>query len=247
MDAEQFAQFLAGFNAAVTNSITAAVQQAQGQQGQNNPAPHTPKIFVKFPTYKGDPSENVLAWLLQVRTIFRAQGINDGAIRIYYAATGLQGSALHWYLNKVQTTLPNQQTFTGWDDFMAQLRAAFEPPNYQQHLRRQLKQLKQTGSVHEYGAHFRNLIGQITDMADLDKVTYFIEGLKPATKMEVNYQSPANFEDAWKLAIRYDTAMFGLGKPTTKGSSSSSPSSSSFSSQQRRFPPRNNNNNNNHH
>ena len=122
---------------------------------------------------------------------------------------------------------------------MTQIRAAFEPSNYQQYLQKQLKQLKQTGSVHEYGAQFRNLIGQITDMAELDKVTYFVEGLKHSTKMEVNYRAPANFEDAWKLAINYDTAMFGQGKPG-KGTSSSSSLSS------RRFPPRDNYKRNNY-
>ena len=44
-------------------------------------------------------------------------------------------------------------------------------------------------------------MGQIDDMSEADKVTYFTEGLKPATRMEVGYQAPANFEDAWKLAV----------------------------------------------
>ena len=71
MDANQFAQFLAGFNTAVTNSINAAVQQAQqAQQGQGQANPATPKIAIKIPSYKGDPSENVYSWLLQTRNIF---------------------------------------------------------------------------------------------------------------------------------------------------------------------------------
>ena len=70
---------------------------------------------------------------------------------------------------------------------MTQIRAAFELPNYQQHLRKQLKQLKQTRSIYKYGAQFRNLIGQITDIAELDKVTYFVKGLKHVTKTEINY------------------------------------------------------------
>ena len=73
-------------------------------------------------------------------------------------------------------------------------------------------------------------------MKELDKVSYFIDGLKSATKMEVNYQAPATFEDAWKLAIRYDTAMFGLGK-AGKG-----PQLLLQSLSYKRFPPRNNNN-----
>jgi len=50
-------------------------------------------------------------------------------------------------------------------------------------------------------------------MNELDKVSYFVDGLKDATRREVAYQAPETFDDAWKLAIRYDIAMFGLGKP----------------------------------
>ena len=60
---------------------------------------------------------------------------------------------------------------------------------------------------------FRNIIEQIDTMNELDKVSYFIDGLKGATCKEVAYQAPDTFEEAWKLAIRFDTAMFGLGKP----------------------------------
>ena len=56
-------------------------------------------------------------------------------------------------------------------------------------------------------------MGQIDGMGPLDQVTYFIDGLKPATKMEVSYQAPETFEEAWTLAIKYDTAMYGSGKP----------------------------------
>ena len=125
-------------------------------------------------------------WLLQVQNLFCAQGIEEDASKIYYAATGLEGPSLYWYLNKIQVAGDNA-VFDNWNDFMVQLRAAFQPPNYQQHLRQQLKQLKQTGSVHEYGSQFRNIIGQILNMEELDKVSYFIDGLKVATKMEVNY------------------------------------------------------------
>jgi len=61
---------------------------------------------------------------------------------------------------------------------------------------------------------FRNIIEQIENINELDKVSYFVDGLKGATQKEVAYQAPVTFEEAWKLAIRFDVAMFGLGKPT---------------------------------
>ena len=53
-------------------------------------------------------------------------------------------------------------------------------------------------------------------MGPLDQVAYYIDGSKAATRIEVSYQAPEMLEDAWKLAIRYNTAMFGLGKPQMK-------------------------------
>ncbi|CAG8811577.1 31604_t:CDS:2 [Racocetra persica] len=44
-----------------------------------------------------------------------------------------------------------------------------------------LKKLRQTESVQDYRIQFRNIIGQIEDMNEIDKVTYFIEGLKHET------------------------------------------------------------------
>ena len=55
-------------------------------------------------------------------------------------------------------------------------------------------------------------MGQVTDMSAIDQVTYFVEGLRPATQAEVNYRSPSTLEDAWKLAIAYDNAYFRSGK-----------------------------------
>src|ERR1700741_1007538 len=210
--------------------LTTALK-AKGTTG--TPIPPASKISIKVPTFKGDPKENAKAWLLQCHTVFEVQGIDDSQTRIRYAATGLEGAALQWYLSKATAFEGSDENpFEGWRDFQASIKAAFMPPNYQHHLRQQLRKLKQTGSVQEYGMNFRNLIGQIDEIAEIDKVTYFIEGLKPATKMEVAYQAPDNFEDAWALAIRFDTAMFSSSRrefsPQVShryGSSSSSKSS----------------------
>jgi len=166
-------------------------------QAQQAGAP-APKINVRIPTYRGAPEENVITWMLQCQNIFLAQGIADEQKRIHYAATGFESAALHWYLNRVQVAqvANNPNVFANWAAFAAALRIAFQPPNHQQYLRQQLKQLRQTGTVQEYGMAFRNLLGQIDDMAEADKIAYFVKGMKPSTRIEVSYCSPATFEDA---------------------------------------------------
>ena len=199
MDATQFQAFIRTFQEGMT-ALTAN-------------RPNVPKISVKIPTYRGKPGENVMTWMLQVQNLFLAQGIEDDQQKIHYAATGFEDAALHWYLNKAKAAGEDQPAFEDWGEFATALRTGFQPPNYQQYLRLQLRKLRQIGSVHEYGAQFRNIMGQIDGMGDLDQVTYFIDGLKPATKMEISYQAPETFEEAWALAIKYDNAMYGSGKP----------------------------------
>jgi hypothetical protein len=50
-------------------------------------------------------------------------------------------------------------------------------------------------------------------MSEMDQVSYFIDGLKHSTRIEISYQAPATFNEAWAMAIKYDTAMYGLGRP----------------------------------
>jgi len=56
--------------------FTQALGQQQPQQQQNTPT----KLSVQIPTFRGEPKENVVAWLLQMQTVFRAQGITDEPI-----------------------------------------------------------------------------------------------------------------------------------------------------------------------
>src|SRR6185369_17814013 len=78
----------------LTQSQQQLIQALGQQQNVGNASTSTAKIAVQIPAFRGEPKENVVAWLLQVLTIFRAQGVN-------YATTGLKDAALHWYLNKV--------------------------------------------------------------------------------------------------------------------------------------------------
>jgi hypothetical protein len=118
MDAQQFAQFMQTFQDGMDALVPAPA-----------PAAHHPKISVKIPIFRGAPKDNVIIWMLQVLNLFKAQGIEDEHTQIYYAATGFEDAALHWYLNKVATA-GNDAAFDDWEDFATTLRAAFQPPNY---------------------------------------------------------------------------------------------------------------------
>jgi len=126
----------------MNNLITALAQltQALGQQQQQQNPPATPKISVQIPPFKGETKENVVAWLLQVQNVLRTQGITDEAAQVNYATTGFKDAALHWYLNKVVGN-NNAPPYDVWTNFATAVRTAFQPHNYQQYLRQQLKKL----------------------------------------------------------------------------------------------------------
>jgi hypothetical protein len=255
MNTNQFQQFMDNF----TTTMSDVVKELKKDKGKSSASGSSssstavalPKISLSIPVFRGETEENVEVWLRQIKNIMRAQDMKDEGQMIHYAATGFKGAALHWFVNKVKdSTTP---IFTSWDDFKKELKTAFQPPHYQQYLRTQLKNLRQTGNVQEYTSQFRNIVSQIDTMGPLDQVAYYIDGLKAATRMEVSYQAPETLDDAWKLAIRYDTAMFGLGRPQMKSNmsrrqqpqrnrgshsmeSDQAETRKSYSSQQRRYP-----------
>src|SRR5271155_4754482 len=106
--------------------------------------------------------------MLQVLNFFNAQEIVDEQTRIHYAATGFEGAALHWYLNLVAAA-GNNAAFADWTAFATTLRTAFQPPNFEQYIRQQIRNLRQTGSIQDYTSQFRNLVGQTTNMGNRTK------------------------------------------------------------------------------
>lgn len=158
---------------------------------------------VQLPTFHGHTNENVASWTLQLEMGFQADNVQSHERRIAAAATCLREAAFEWF-----RSASNDHPFLSWDDFKAGIRRAFLPPNDQHLFRRQLKLCKQTNSVQDYVFRFRSIMGQITDMAELDKIDHFINGLRPMTASEVKYRCPETLADAIEVAIMFDSARF---------------------------------------
>ena len=119
MDAQQFTDFMKAFKDSM-KALAPAKDAA-------------PKLFIRIPTYRGEPNENVDMWLRQVRNIFHAQGIKEEGTMIHYAATGFEDAALHWFVHKIKNT--HTPAFADWKAFTKALKEGFQPLHYQQHLR----------------------------------------------------------------------------------------------------------------
>eukprot|EP00736_Rhodelphis_marinus_P003554 Rmarinus@m.23665 len=104
----------------------------------------------------------------------------------------------------------------GWEDFKVTAAKALGPPMGQLELRTRLLNLVQSGTAHEYNFAFRQIAGQITEMAFLDQLMYDVEGLKsmPAREVRRCYHNLHDLEMAMTLAADYD---FALNKERTTG------------------------------
>ena len=145
---------------------------------------------------------------------FLAKGIPESR-KVHNVSSYLGSAALQWYQNRKRNAeLGQVPPITTWQEFVAAIKEAFQPLNQQTLLRKKLRMLKQKGSVQEYVFEFRNLMGQIEQMHELDQIQHFVEGLKAQTRAKVNYKAPPTLEEAIRIAVNYDSAMYGVGRYT---------------------------------
>jgi hypothetical protein len=158
------------------------------------------KLQIKPKQFTG-LKENVVTWMVALDEIFQSQQMTDSSEKISTAASLLDGPALQWYVNLRQ----RHERPDSWDEFKILLKNAFQPADFQEHLRHQLYSLKQKGSLDDYTAEFRNLIGQVERMDDLTQVMLYTAGLVANTGLYVRSKHPATLEVAIREATTYDS------------------------------------------
>ena len=162
---------------------------------------------VPLPLFFGKKGESVRTWLFQLEHTVHARRCSD-EIKLHLVATCLKDAALQWFVN-----FSANNTLLSWQMFVDNVILAFEPPHYQQILRQQLLSARQTDHVQTYVQNFRGLVNQATQVAELDKVLYFSQGLKPKTRSEVLYRAPTTLEEAIDIAVKFESAHFNDYRP----------------------------------
>lgn len=150
-----------------------------------------------WPKFAAESNENVRHWLHQMEFAFMVYS-TPGDRKVARAAVCLKGEALSWLISLV--TEDGKVPFGNWNDFKRSILERFEPVHLQYLLRDQLRELKQTTTVREYAGRFRSLLNQVNCMAEEDKVTYFVDGLKPDVRFEIERQRPVNLTATITLA-----------------------------------------------
>ncbi|GAQ84542.1 putative retrotransposon protein [Klebsormidium nitens] len=124
--------------------------------------------------------------------------------QVYLAAGLLTGSAKSWW-RYTGLAHGGNQTLYSWDAFSGELLSRFRAVNSTRHARDKLAGLRQDGSVRTYAQTMQESSLQVPGIQDEELLDRFIRGLKPRTRQEVIMREPETFEEAVKLADRYDS------------------------------------------
>lgn len=90
-----------------------------------------------------------------------------------------------------------------WEEFLSFMKDTFQDRNHQQNINKKLRALRQLSSVKEYNRDFRMLSNQLTTMSELDKVLYFVEGLKESSLVGIH--EPQTVDEAFQKAELLET------------------------------------------
>lgn len=190
-----------------------AVQQQQ-LSGMTTVQPTTPKdgkLDVKaLPQFYGKVgSDNVDKFVDQMERAFNAFSVHSNERRVYYASNQFCGTASNWWFAKRQTNGSAWEQTLTWEEFKDLLQQQFKPVDFNLLIRDKLENLRQHTSADEYTNKFMDLVSQLPDMSEDDRIHRYLRGLKNKTAAHVRATQPQRLQDAIDSATTFDHSYFG--------------------------------------
>lgn len=183
--------------------------------GSINLKPNKPDLY--------DGKRDFLAvntWLFKIQQDLSLAALSNPSVkltdenRIMFASSFLTSTATSWWYTVVQSG----HTPSTWEDFRTLVLNAFVPTDHIRRARDKLRGLRQTHSVSKYLAEFRNCILTISDISEGELLDRYVQGLKPDVKLEVLKTQVSGFEEATKVSLRVDSALWSSSSKSTFGS-----------------------------
>jgi hypothetical protein len=98
----------------------------------------------------------------------------------------LKGSASQWLnLQELRMATGQRGPFAGWQAFTQEMRTQFEPTDITQVARSELRNLRQTGTAHDYIMKFQKIVFRIPDITEPEMYSHFVNGLKSYLKDKI--------------------------------------------------------------
>ncbi|KAK3009399.1 hypothetical protein RJ639_014662 [Escallonia herrerae] len=141
-------------------------------------------------------AKEVENFLFDIKQYFRAIRVDSEATKVSMATMYLVGDAKLWWRKKYAEIEDGSCVINTWDILKRELKSQFFPENTAFNARKALLECKHTDSVREYCQAFSALMLDISDMSTVDRLFFFMEGLKPWARTELNRRRVNNLNEA---------------------------------------------------
>ena len=157
------------------------------------------KMNTTLPTFHGRPDNNIVEWLYAAKRFLDIGNYTD-IEKVAVASNYLRDIAAQDYMLHEQTW--GKDT---WSSFTEYMRKKYTPANHKQIIRMKIKNLKQLTSVKDYYVDFRKLAIQAHGMNEEERMSWFVENLKPELAQHVYLKECTSIEDAYEQANLFET------------------------------------------
>ncbi|KAK3003757.1 hypothetical protein RJ639_018386 [Escallonia herrerae] len=141
-------------------------------------------------------AKEVKNFLFDIEQYFRAIRVDSEATKMSMATMYLVGDVKLWWRKKYAEIEDGSCIINTWDILKRELKSQFFPENTAFNARKALLECKHTSSVREYCQAFSALMLDISDMSAVDRLFFFMEGLKPWARTELNKRRVNNLNEA---------------------------------------------------
>lgn len=164
------------------------------QNVENQVIPKSQTMKLEVPKFDGtDPS----SWTFKIDEYFNFhQTPEDQRLRI--VSFHIEGKASAWY----QWVKANN-LLTTWTDFLSKVKLSFGASQFEDY-EGKLSKLTQMTTVAEFQSEFEDLMNKVRGIPESLLVSFFITGLKPNLKREVQLNIPNTLEETFSLPRVYE-------------------------------------------
>ncbi|KAM0053973.1 putative nucleotidyltransferase, Ribonuclease H [Helianthus debilis subsp. tardiflorus] len=158
-----------------------------------------------FPKFNG---EEVEGWIIRCNHFFAVDKTPENA-KVHYAIINLEGAALEWHQGYVDSQNRDIEDIT-WEEYSRSAITRFSE-RLSEDAMEELKNLNQTGSLHDYTKEFDSLLNRVK-LSDEYAASLYVGGLKPEIRCLVKIFKPKTMRDAISMAKQQNvvfTTLFG--------------------------------------
>jgi hypothetical protein len=187
------------------NYIRGQINQLQSQTHQRNRPPKEPRIADPEP-FNGERGQlKNFTSKLQLKYFAEPSRFTTDEVKIAYAGALLRGNAYSWFRPLLTS---NDDIIHDYELFQAALEQVFGDPDEVQTAERELRALRQTGSVATYVSNFRRIMSYL-QWNNAALTSQFYIGLKDHVKDEfARTGKPIVLEDMMETSITIDNRYY---------------------------------------